>query len=64
MAVHTSPQRFLTINEAAAELGVSEDWARQHLPVVRLGEGDRRGAVVRVPRQDLDRFVEERRRPG
>lgn len=60
MAVDTQQPRFLKVADAAAELGVSEDWARQHLPQVRLGDGERRGAVVRVERGALERFIEER----
>ncbi len=60
MTVDTQPQRFLTLPQAAAELGVSVDWARAHLPQVRLGDGQKRAAVVRVPRRALEAFIQER----
>jgi hypothetical protein len=60
MAVDTPQRGFLTVRQAAAELGVSRDWAYTHLPIVRLGEGERRGAVLRVRASDLEAFVADR----
>ena len=62
MATDTHQPRLLTIQEAAAELGFSTYWARTHLPVIRLGEGPKRAAMMRVERNAVERFLEERAR--
>ena len=64
MPTHIRQQRLLTVKEAAYELGVSRDWAYQNLPVVRLGQGQGRGQVLRVRPQDLDAFVAQHPRSG
>ena len=56
MAADTAQRRLLTVREAATELHVSRDWVRAHVPVVRLGEGQGRGQVVRVRPEDLERL--------
>ena len=62
MAVDITQRGFLTVPEAAAELGVSRDWAYQHLPVIKLGKGEKRGAVMRVRQSDLEAFIARRER--
>jgi hypothetical protein len=64
MAVETPTRGLLTVPEAAAALGVSRDWAYSHLPLVKLGDGERRGAVLRVRPADLDRFIADRQQHG
>ena len=56
MQADTAQRRFLTVREAATELHVSRDWAYQNLPLIRLGEGQGRGQVVRVRPEDLERL--------
>jgi hypothetical protein len=60
MATDTTQKRLLTVPEAAAELGVSPYWARTHLPVIRLGEGPKCAAMMRIERNAVERFIEER----
>jgi hypothetical protein len=56
MQADTAQRRLLTVREAASELHVSRDWVYQSVPVVRLGEGQGRGQVVRVRPEDLERL--------
>jgi excisionase family DNA binding protein len=53
--------KLLTLDEVAAQLGVSKAWVRDHatrrnprLPVVRFGD---RRAVLRFRPQDVEQFI-------
>jgi len=57
--------RLLTAKEAGERLGGGERFARRliaerRIPVVRLGENGKRGAV-RIAESDLDDYIEQHR---
>ncbi len=50
--------RMLTLKEAAAILGVSASWVRDHVPCVkRLGDGDR--APIRISEFELRSWIRQ-----